>query len=50
VLEERRLAAIATLPTPPRDDDDLEVVWSGKDSLSSLVRTDDALVEEFKPR
>jgi len=34
-------------PVPPSDDD-LEVVWSGKDSLSSLVRTDDELELEFK--
>jgi len=42
VLEQRRLAAIEKLPAPRRpefDDDDFEVVWSGKDdSLSNLVK------------
>jgi len=44
-------APVVTRPTPAvRVDagDELEVVWSGKDSLSSLVRTDDELLEEFK--
>jgi len=43
VLEQRRLAAIEKLPAPPPrpefDDDEFEVVWSGKDdSLSNLVK------------
>jgi hypothetical protein len=40
-VEERRLAAIAKLP-PARDpiveDDEFEVVFSGKDSLSKFAR------------
>lgn len=29
------------VPRATRDDDDFEVVWSGGDSLSSMVHTDD---------
>jgi hypothetical protein len=43
VLEDQRLAAIAKLPTAKAlEDEEFEVVWSGKQSLSSMVHTEDA--------
>jgi len=43
VLEERRLAAIAKVPPRPplEDDDEFEVVFSGKDSLSKFRKDED---------